>query len=276
MGARLRGADLTIGSLDAAISGNGQPIGCRQTFSLLSPPEVIQGLVAGGFDLLSVATNHVKDCGASGPCGDATFLDTMALLRGAGIEPAGGGTNLAEARRPVVLTAGGVRFAFLAYDDVAAYYHAAGTTAGTAPLDETTLAEDIQAARAIADVVVVLPQWGEEYTPDPTERQQRIAALAIDNGATLVAGNHPHVVQAAAPRGDGYIAYALGNLVFDQDWSRETMEGVVLETTFHGVRLVAVRYVPYQIERQLEPVPVEGDAAATILRRMMSAAEALR
>jgi poly-gamma-glutamate synthesis protein (capsule biosynthesis protein) len=276
IGERLRGADLTVGSLDAAISGSGRPIGCRQTFSLLAPPEAVQGLVAGGFDLLSVATNHVKDCGESGPCGDTTFFDTLALLRAAGIAPAGGGQNLAEARQPLVLTAGGVRFAFLAYDDVAAYYHATETAAGTAPLDETTLVEDIQAARTVADVVVVLPQWGEEYTPDPTERQQRIAALAIDNGATLVAGNHPHVVQAAAPRGDGYVAYALGNLVFDQDWSRETMEGVVLETTFHGPRLVAVRFVPYRIEGQLEPVPVEGEAAMTILRRIMTAAEALQ
>ncbi|MGE3596695.1 MAG: CapA family protein, partial [Dehalococcoidia bacterium] len=119
IGGRLRGADLTIGSLDAAISGSGRPIGCRETFSLLAPPEAIEGLVAGGFDLLSVATNHVKDCGASGPCGDTTFVDTLALLRAAGIAPAGGGMNLAEARRPVVLTTGGVRFAFLAYDDVA-------------------------------------------------------------------------------------------------------------------------------------------------------------
>jgi poly-gamma-glutamate synthesis protein (capsule biosynthesis protein) len=223
-----------------------------------------------------VATNHVKDCGESGPCGDQTFVDTLALLRAAGIEPVGGGLNLAEARRPVILTAGGVRFAFLAYDDVAAYYHATDATAGTAPLDETTLSEDIQAARALADVVVVLPQWGEEYTPDPTERQQRIAALAIESGATLVAGNHPHVVQAATPTGDGYVAYALGNLVFDQDWSRETLEGVVLETTFHGARLVAVRFVPYRIERQLEPVPVEGEASTSILQRMMTAAETLR
>ncbi len=88
-------------------------------------------------------------------------------------------------------------------------------------------------------------------------------------------GNHPHVVQAAAPRADRYVAYALGNLVFDQDWSQETMEGVVLETTFHGPRLVAVRFVPYQIERRVEPVPMAGDAALTVLRRIMAAAAAL-
>lgn len=275
MGDRLRSADVTVGSLDAAISGQGTPIGCRETFSLLAPPEAVQGLQAAGFDAIAVATNHVKDCGASGPCGDTTFLDTLALLRAAGIQPAGGGQNLAEARQPVVITAGGVRFAFLAYDDVARSYHATGTAPGTAPLDPETLAGDISHARTVADVVIVLPQWGEEYMPDPTERQQAIAAQAIAAGATLVVGNHPHVVQAAAPVGDGYVAYALGNFLFDQDWSQETMEGVLLETTFHGQRLAAVRFIPYRIEGRLQPVPLDGEAAQRVLQRMMKAAAAL-
>jgi poly-gamma-glutamate capsule biosynthesis protein CapA/YwtB (metallophosphatase superfamily) len=276
MGERLRSADLTVGSLDAAISAAGTPIGCRETYSLLAPPAVLQGFQAAGFDLLAVATNHIKDCGASGPCGDTTFRDTLTLLRAAGIEPVGGGENRAEARRPVVRTAGGLRFAFLAYDDVARYYHATESSPGTAPLDDETLAADIDAARAVADVVIVLPQWGEEYTPNPTPRQQRVAARAIESGAAMVVGNHPHVVQAATPHGDGYVAYALGNFLFDQDWSRETMEGVLLETTFHGARLAAVRFVPYRIENRLQPVPAQGDDALRVLGRMIAAAAALR
>jgi poly-gamma-glutamate capsule biosynthesis protein CapA/YwtB (metallophosphatase superfamily) len=89
-------------------------------------------------------------------------------------------------------------------------------------------------------------------------------------------GNHPHVVQAATPHGDGYVAYALGNFLFDQDWSRETMEGVLLETTFHGARLAAVRFVPYRIENRLQPVPAQGDDALRVLGRMIAAAAALR
>lgn len=276
MGDRLRGADLTVGSLDAAISDTGTAIGCRETYSLLAPPEVVPGLAAAGFDVISVATNHVKDCGASGPCGDATFLDTIARLEAAGISAAGGGREVVEARRPVVMDSGGVRFAFLAYDDIARYYHATPETPGTAPLDAETIAADIAAARARADVVIVLPQWGEEYTPDPTGRQQEIAALAIDAGAAMVVGNHPHVVQAAAPRGEGYVAYALGNFLFDQDWSAETTEGALLEATFHGPRLVAVRFVPYRIENRLQPVPLPDAAAERVLRRMMTAAARLR
>jgi poly-gamma-glutamate capsule biosynthesis protein CapA/YwtB (metallophosphatase superfamily) len=275
MGDRLHVADITVGSLDAAISDKGTPIGCRETFSLLAPPQVVDGLVQAGFDVMSVATNHTKDCGASGPCGDATFLDTLRLLTEAGIRPAGGGRTLSEAREPVIVTVHGVRFAFLAYDDIAAYYHAGASSPGAAPLDSETLRDDIRAARARADVVIVLPHWGEEYTPIPTERQRRVGALAIESGAALVAGNHPHVVQAAEPRPGGYIAYALGNFVFDQDWSQETMEGALLEVTFHGARMAAVRFVPYRIDNRLRPTPLTGDAATAVLARIMGAAAAL-
>jgi poly-gamma-glutamate capsule biosynthesis protein CapA/YwtB (metallophosphatase superfamily) len=270
--ARLSAAHLTIGSLDAAVSDEGTPIGCRETYNLLAPPQVVEGFRLAGFDVLTVATNHVKDCGSAGWCGDLAFNDTLANLRAAGIEPVGGGEDLEAARRPVIVTAGGMRFAFLGYDDIATYYHAGESTPGTAPLDFSTLAADVRAARAVADVVVVLPQWGEEYTVHPTERQREGAHIAIEAGATLVVGNHPHVVQAAKPVGDGYVAFALGNFVFDQDWSQETMEGLVVEATFSGPRLVAVRFLPVRIENRLRPVFLSAADGRAILTRVTDAA----
>jgi poly-gamma-glutamate synthesis protein (capsule biosynthesis protein) len=173
------------------------------------------------------------------------------------------------------VTVNGVRFAFLGYDDVSRHTNAGPDTPGTAPLEEESLEEDIAAARSEADVVVLLPQWGVEYTPNPTARQRRIAEQALAAGVTLVAGNHPHVVQAAGPAGDGYVAFALGNFLFDQDWSPETTEGAILEATFHGARLAAVRLLPVRIENRLEPVFVQGAAGAGILRRIAEAARRL-
>jgi poly-gamma-glutamate capsule biosynthesis protein CapA/YwtB (metallophosphatase superfamily) len=272
--ARLESADLTIGSLDAAISGRGTPIGCRETFSLLAPPGVVEGLTLAGFDAITVATNHVKDCGVSG-CGDLAFLDTLDILRRAGIKPVGGGRTATEAHAPVLLEAGSVRFALLAYDDIAAWLHTTGDAPGTAGLDPEVVAAAVAAARARADVVIVLPQWGEEYTPHPTSRQQLVARRAIEAGATLIVGNHAHVVQAAAPLGDGYVAYALGNFVFDQDWSRETTEGVVLEATFHGPRLAAVDLLPVRIRDRLQPVFLSPEDGRAILARISDAATRL-
>jgi poly-gamma-glutamate capsule biosynthesis protein CapA/YwtB (metallophosphatase superfamily) len=267
----LRAADITVGSLDASLSDAGQPIGCTETFSLLAPARSIEGLTFAGFDVLSVAANHAKDCGASA-CGDQAFLDTLANLEAAGITAVGGGRNLAEARSARVLTVNGVRFAFLAYDDIGwTDYGATETSPGTAPLAFGTLGEDVTRARQEADVVIVLNHWGTEYTPIPTERQRGLAREAVDAGATLVIGNHPHAVQAVESLDGGFVAYALGNFVFDQDWSLETQQGVVLEAVFHGARLVSVRFLPIHIYDQHQPQWADPSEGASILARMEDA-----
>ena len=274
LGPWLAEADLTVGSLDAALSDAGEPLGCVETFSLLAPAASVDGLAYAGFDVMTVATNHVKDCGVA-PCGDRAFFETLANLRAAGIEPVGAGADLTAAREHTIVTAGGVRFAFLGYDEIATYYHAEPDFAGTAPLNEAFLREDVAAAALAADVVVVLPQWGVEYTADPTSGQRALAAAAVEAGAGLVIGNHPHWVQAAEVIDGVFVAYALGNFVFDQDWSVETQQGVVLEVAFHGTQPKGVRYHPIRIVDQHQPVFAGEDEAGEILQRIWDASAAL-
>jgi poly-gamma-glutamate synthesis protein (capsule biosynthesis protein) len=175
-----------------------------------------------------------------------------------------------------VLTVNGVRFAFLGYDDIGSSdYGATEDSPGTAPLAFGLLGEDVARARQEADVVIVLNHWGTEYTPVPTERQRGLAREAVSAGATLVIGNHPHAVQAVEFLNGGFVSYALGNFVFDQDWSLETQQGVVLEAVFHGARLVSVRFLPVHIYDQHQPrwaEPLEGES---ILRRMEEASRGL-
>ncbi len=271
MAPTLRTADLAIGSLDATISDQGTPIGCRETFSLLAPAESIQGITFAGIGLLTIAANHAKDCGESA-CGDRAFLDTIARLDAAGVAHAGGGRTLAEARSPAAVTVKGVRFAFLGYDDIAAQYYGAGERSpGTAPLDLKTLAADVRAAKGRADVVVVMVHWGVEYTPDPTDRQREAARIAVEAGATLVVGNHPHVVQAVEAFPGGFADYALGNFVFDQDWSEETLEGVVMEAVFDGPRLRQVTFLPLRIQDMHQPHFLTRERGRPILDRMQKA-----
>jgi poly-gamma-glutamate capsule biosynthesis protein CapA/YwtB (metallophosphatase superfamily) len=271
----LRAADITVGSLDASLSDAGQPIGCMETFSLLAPASSIEGLTFAGFDVLTVASNHAKDCGASA-CGDQAFVDTLSNLETAGIAAVGGGRNLAEARSARVLTVNGVRFAFLGYDDIGSSdYGATEDSPGTAPLAFGSLGEDVARARQEADVVIVLNHWGTEYTSVPNERQQGLAREAVGAGATLVIGNHPHWVQAVESLKGGFVSYALGNFVFDQDWSLETQQGVVMEAIFHGARLVSVRYLPVHIYDQHQPRWAEPSEGESILGRMEEASEGL-
>ncbi|MCH8950220.1 MAG: CapA family protein, partial [Chloroflexi bacterium] len=72
-----------------------------------------------------------------------------------------------------------------------------------------------------------------------------------------------------------FIAYALGNFVFDQDWSLETQQGVVLEAAFHGARLAGVQYVPIRIIDQHQPVFAEPAEAGQIMERIWTASAAL-
>src|SRR5690606_31233943 len=238
----------------------------------------IEGLELAGFDVMTAATNHIRDCGQPDfGCGDQALLDTLALLRRAGIEPVGAGENIAAARRPAIVEHNGVRFAFLGSDEVASsYLGATETSSGTAPLEAETLLEDIAIAKAEADVVIVLPQWGVEYTPTPTDRQLSLGRAAVDAGATLVVGNHPHVVQGTEAVGGNFIAYALGNFVFDQDWSVETEQGVVLEATFAGPALLSIALKPVYIQDMFQPIFVQGEEAESILERMRNSSEALK
>jgi len=271
----LASADLTIGSLDTTISTVARPIGCTPTFNLASPAAAIDLLTYGGFDVVSLAANHIKDCGAIA-CGDGAMFETLWLLRSAGVEPAGSGGDLRDARTPVVVERNGVRFAFLAYDDIAPYYQATEGTPGSAPLDPSTIAEDVAAARSVADVVIVLPHWGVEYVADPTERQRAFARAAAAAGADLIVGNHPHWVQAHEQIGGTFVAYALGNFIFDQDWSRETQQGAMLEVTFEDDTISGYRYIPVRIYDQYQPRVAGWDEAWEILRRIESASERLR
>ena len=271
----LSGADITIATLDTTLSPVSQPIGCTPTFNLAAPPEAIEGIAYAGYDVISHAANHIKDCGNAN-CGDQAMLDTIAALRARGIQPVGSGANIAEARAPVVVERNGVYFAFLAYDDIAAYYHADDTYGGAAPMDEATIAEDVMNARKVADIVVVMPHWGVEYVADPNERQRSFARAAAAAGADLVVGNHPHWVQGYEQIGDTFVAYALGNFIFDQDWSLETLQGAMLEVTFRGEKLTTTKFTPIHIYDQYQPRLAPLDEAAAILDRIEGAAAKLR
>jgi poly-gamma-glutamate synthesis protein (capsule biosynthesis protein) len=271
---QLTGADITIGSLDSTLANSSVPIGCTPTFNLAGPAAFATALRDAGFDVMSHAANHIKDCGNAN-CADVAVTETIANLRANSIEPTGSGATLAEARTPAIVERNGVRFAFLAYDDIATYYHASDTAAGAAPLDAATIADDIARARTMADVVVVLPHWGAEYTASPSARQREVSRIAAVAGAHLIVGNHAHWVAAHEQIGETFVAYALGNFVFDQDWSLETQQGAMLEVTFTGAAMTDSRYIPIHIYDEYQPRPAPEAEATQIIERIESASAAL-
>ncbi len=211
-------------------------------------PRLIAGLARAGIDIVSLGNNHIRDAGAQG------ILDTVKNLKKYGIATTGAGANLAAARKPAVTTINGTKVAILGYDTIAKYYAATPTKAGSAQLSPSVVRADIKKARAAgADVVIVYPHWGTEYTPKPFAAQQKLARAIIDAGADMVIGNHAHWVGAMEVYKGRPIWYALGNFVFDQDWSEPTMEGITLELTFAGSDLVQVRMRPHVILDKAQP-----------------------
>jgi poly-gamma-glutamate capsule biosynthesis protein CapA/YwtB (metallophosphatase superfamily) len=297
----LSAADLALGSLDGSIQDIGAPYLCvAQDYpNLTSPPQVMAALTLAGFDEMTVATNHVFDCGRIA-CGNRAFLQTLDNLHQAGIKTVGGGNNLEDALAPAIFDVKGVKFGVLGFDDIAAEDLQATTSdPGTAPMDDsyadekaalpaepafykpaemldvTRLQDRIRALKQRVDVVIVQLQSGFEDTHDASPRSIKAVRAAIDAGADLVVGNQGHNVQSVEVRGNSFGAYALGNFIFDQQHTVAETEGYLLEASFWGKQLANVRMLPYRIVDQYRPTFVSGDERAKILGDIFTASAGL-
>jgi poly-gamma-glutamate synthesis protein (capsule biosynthesis protein) len=205
----LADADYRIGNLECPLATVGQPMPSK-IYNFRADPRAVR-VLKGRFDAMSVANNH------SGDYGKAAFLETMAVLDGAGIRHFGGGRNLVEAHAPLWIEQKGLRIAVLAYNEFKPRAFEAGANhPGIAWSEDSQVVADIRAARAAgADVVIPFMHWGWEREPDPTARQRQLARVMIDAGADAVVGGHPHVTQGAEVYRGKPIIYSLGNFVFD-------------------------------------------------------------
>ena len=270
------GADIGFANLEVALTQRGSAAPKDYTFR--APSDLATGLRTAGITAVSVANNHVLDYGAVG------LSDTLAALDGAGIAHAGAGDDAAAAAAPAIIDVHGTRVAFLSFvnvpnDSVTGFVTAsmaagpgrAGVNWGT-PEAVTTA---VQAARAQADVVIVSMHAGIEYADEPNDVQRALAHAAIDAGAALVIGAHPHVLQGIEYYGTGVILYSLGNFVFDLDngdvlhYGLPAVQTVVARVTFSGDRVQGLELLPAVIDTsQYRPVPAAGAAAQQVLDRV--------
>lgn len=215
----------------------------------------VQGLTFAGVDVVSLANNHAGNYGAKG------VEDTQKLLENNGIFVTG-------VNGPVIKEVRGIKFAFLGYDDIAGGTGPDSIGAGISLADPTKIRQEINDVRLKADVVIVTFHWGTEYHSQPDPRQVKLGHLAIDSGADLVIGNHPHWIQPIEIYQGKLITYAHGNFIFDQMWSQKTREGVVGKYTFFDKKLIDVQYLPVQIDDFGQPHFTEGTQRDQILSEM--------
>lgn len=217
----LSSADLVFANLENPVSYRGHKVGSMYSFR--ADPLAMEGLRYANIGLVSIANNHIWDYGRE------AFVDTMQNLSDAGISFIGGGADYQSAHTPVIKEIKGTKIAFLGYTNL---IPKSITTENSQPavsfLDEDVLQSDILKAKGEADLVVVSFHWGDEYRTTHNVFQERVAKLAIDAGADLVIGHHPHVPEEVEKYKSGYIVYSLGNFVFDQNFSPDTSHGLVV------------------------------------------------
>ena len=272
MKAELDSADLRVANLECIVTDK-VPIPTNPfTFTFVTKAKAIEGLKYAGFDMLTVANNHANGTGYD------SFMDMLGNLRGNGIGVCGGGNNLDDACAPSIVTAKGLRVAMHGYLMVPPGPqgpYATSTSWGLAPVNLNRLPQDITAARQKADIVIPYFHWGIEYTKDPIKLQQNAARAAIDAGADMVLGVHPHWVQAIEEYKGKLIIYALGNFIFDQDWSRPTLEGFMLHLYWRGTTLASIRWVPVLDQDRCQPRPMTPAEAVGVFDRMWSGTDML-
>ncbi len=240
----LREGDVTLVNLEAPLLRNCSPTDVGMIFC--ADARHIEGLLFAGVDIASIANNHYGNYGLDG------IRESNQLLKDSGIRY----INNDEAKPFIVKD---TSFIFLNYNEIG-YMEEALDWA-----EDEKIVREVSDANSQADVVIVAFHWGVEYTTEITDRQQDLARLAIDNGADLIIGNHPHWIQPLEFYKGKLVMHAHGNYIFDQMWSQETKEGVVGIYTFYESNLIDVEFLPVQINNYGQPYFVDGEQKQRIL-----------
>lgn len=284
--------DFTFGNLESPIaSGSGIIGGHSMIFS--SPKDYAQGLAKNKFKILNLANNHAMDQGLKGLGYTLKYLDSL------GIRHVGTGNSLDEAWQPAAVETNGIKICFVGASYASVNDNGKTTNDYVARTEDTEkLKTQISNAKKSCDFIVATMHAGTEYTRKPNADQIAFAHEAVDDGADLVIGGHPHWIQTTEKYQGKFIFYSLGNFIFDQDWSQDTMEGLTLKIQIskslpageagkiqnprtsgaaaaddlQGTRIPAklnkIELIPVIIENQSTPRPATPEEAKKILDKI--------
>jgi len=264
----LKNGGITVGNLEAPLARTGREFK-EKKFRFKTGPQAAAALKRAGFSILTLANNHILDFGSSG------LRETLRHLDRQGILHSGAGETLAAARREALVTSNGVKIAFLAYSlTFPPDFYAGDGRAGTAPGYRPYYLEDIARARGVADYVVVSFHWGEEKSILPKSYQVTAAHRAVDAGADLVLGHHPHVLQGIERYKNAVIFYSLGNFAFGSLSSSSDRSVIARITLDNGVK--EVELIPLNVlnsEVHFQPRLLTGDKGREVIERLKTASQ---
>lgn len=242
----LKEADVAIINLEGPLTDIGQSTGKKYSFRF--PPESMEGLEYAGVDIASLANNHSLDYGRDALC------DTVRRLEASGITPTGAGCTKEEALKPAIVTAGNTSIAIVGLTEFFQSGVATDTSPGITPYTDEYAKEIYDTLRNDGiDIIAAYVHWGEEYVDNAPDRIRNQAMTYKDIGYDIIVGHHPHVDQEVEQHDDTWIAYSLGNFIFDQDWAEYTMESHILEVTVGSGKILNVRAPLIKLTEDLQP-----------------------
>jgi poly-gamma-glutamate capsule biosynthesis protein CapA/YwtB (metallophosphatase superfamily) len=258
----LRRAPIVLGNLEGPFAEKARKQ--QRNFSYRVDVSLAGSLSRAGINVVTLANNHLMDCGRSG------VLETLDVLSHAKVFALGAGTNERAAHAPVIRQAGGIRIGLLGY-----YWNrrtaATVDKPGSAMDPPEALETDIRALREHADRIVVTFHWGVPYEREPSSDDRTKAHFAVDCGADAVVGHHPHIVQPFEIYRGCPIFYSVGNFAFGSGNSRA--EGLLVGLRFEDYKTVVNVYPLYVKNRDprvnYQPKVLAGKAAERVLTELM-------
>ncbi len=242
----LKKPDIAFANLEGTASDQGADL--KNLYSFRMDTAVVSALKGAGFDVISMANNHVGDWGR------LAFIDTLSRIRENEMSYTGGGNNAIEAETPAIIEKYGMKIGFLAFSDVGPkYMEATVDKAGLLLASNPRFDEIISNASKQVDYLVVSFHFGDEYKTIHNARQEYLAHRAVDNGAKIIIGHHPHVIQDTEVYKNSYIAYSLGNFIFDQAFSVNTMQGMLLNIKLNRDGGMSVRKDIVKLSKAFKP-----------------------
>lgn len=230
----LKSADITFVNLENAIVKDCPKY--ETGYSFCGLPEMVEGLVFSGIDVVTLANNHSKNFGEKGLKETVEYLDKYAIYS----------TGLGEL---VILEKNGTRFGFLGFDK-------SQQTLPKLTESESNLISDSDSK---VDILIIAMHWGVEYQSSAPPGVRNLAKELVKLGADLIVGHHPHWVQNMEYVDEVPVYYSLGNFVFDQMWSEETKKGMLVRVTYENKKLVKEEKFQTYIRESGQPELVDRE-----------------
>lgn len=260
---QLSDADVTIANLENPITLRGVPALDKQ-YVFTGSPKALPALKQSGIDIVTLANNHTLDQGK------LALEDTLNFLTKSRIATIGAGRNAAEAYKPHYVNVRGTVVAYIGLSRVwpDANWHATNKTAGLAGAYSTARGvEVIKAASRKANIVIVYIHWGKEYQDFPEPYQRQTAHTFIDAGADLIIGSHPHVLQGFEQYKNKWIAYSLGNFIFNSNKELRSSQSGILNVSCTRKAECSLAFQAMKIDHA-RPVPMSPKEAQSLFKRL--------